>query len=324
MFGRLQTWLRSHRGYVRFRHIQRTGFVRFARWQRWERLILGTPPVRTRPSADPAARCAVHLLTWKGDWRLAVWAAKSFYHFAGVDWPLVFHDGGQIDAAIRGELLRQFPDATVLGWDEATARVEPVLRAAGHQHLAAARRKNVMFRKLVDVAVAGRTPAVVCLDSDVLFFGRPAELIRLGEAGPDLIWASRDAYDMYSATADQVKEWFGLDLPSGVNAGLSVQPREKIDLAFLNELFAPGRIPFDRDVFPEQTSVALLGAKYGLKYLPDEYQVAIGPAPPGKVGRSTVSRHYVSPIREWMYDEGLAYLIQETRILSSGASRPPE
>jgi hypothetical protein len=318
VFGRLQSWLRSHRGYVRLRKAQRVGFRRYARWQRQERLVLRTPPARTRPADDPAARCAVHLLTWKGDWRLALWAAKSFYHFAGVDWPLVFHDGGGIDAAIRGQLLRHFPAAAVVGWDEATDRVEPVLLAAGHRHLAAARRANVMFRKLVDVAVLGRTAGVVCLDSDVLFFAPPAELVRLGDAGPDRVWVNRDAYDMYSATAAQVNDWFGLALPAGVNAGLNLQARDRIDLAFLDGLFAPGRVPFDRDVFPEQTAVALLGARHGLGYLPPEYEVAVGPAAAGEPGGRLVSRHYVSPVREWMYDEGLAYLIRETRILSPG------
>jgi hypothetical protein len=264
------------------------------------------------------------MLTWKGDWRLALWAAKSFYYFAGVDWPLVFHDGGGIDPTIRDQLQAHFPTATIIGWEEATHRVEPVLLAGGHEHLVTARRANVMFRKLVDVAVLGLTPSVMCLDSDVLFFAPPTELLRHGEAGPDRVWVNHDAYDMYSVSAEDVKIWFGLDLPGGVNAGLNLQARSRIDLPFLNQLFAPGRIPYDRDVFPEQTAVALLGAKYGLSYLPAEYDVATGPAPAGALERQLVSRHYVSPVREWMYDEGLAYLIRETGILSQrGTSKRP-
>jgi hypothetical protein len=254
-------------------------------------------------------------MTWKGDWRLALWAAKSFYHFAEVDWPISFHDGGQLDRTIRTELLRQFPHARVVCWNEASAVVEPRLAASGLSNLASARRANVMIRKLVDFAVMNTASNMICMDSDVLFVGPPTELVRLGRSALDRPWFNRDSHSMYSIGDDQAKSWFGLNLPEHVNAGLSVMPVRLVDLDFLNHAFAPDRIPVDRDVFPEQTACALLAARVGPSFLSDRYTVATGTPPLDVRALGLVSRHYVSPVRHLLYEEGLRFLLQETNLV---------
>ena len=202
-------------------------------------------------------------MTWRGDWRIALWAAKSFYHFASVDWPVTFHDGGGLNSQIRRELVRHFPNAQVIGWDEATRRVEPWLLDGGFSNVARARRANVLVRKLVDFAVLAAAPNMVCMDSDVLIVDRPDELIRLGEGRPDTPWFNRDSHDMYSITREQAAAWFGLDLPGRVNAGLSLIPVRLVDMEFLDRAFATNRIPVDQDVLTEQTVFALLAAPTG-------------------------------------------------------------
>jgi hypothetical protein len=255
-------------------------------------------------------------MTWRNDWRLALWAAKSFYHFAGVEWPITFHDGGGLDPRITRALIGHFPNARVIGWDEATRLVEPGLLEAGYPNLARARQANVMIRKLIDFAVLAAAPNMVCIDSDVLFVGQPIELVRLGESDPDGPWFNRDSHNMYSITREQAAAWFGLDLPGNVNAGLSLIPVRLVDLAFLDEAFAPDRIPVNQDVFPEQTVCALLAARSGgPRFLPAAYSVATGTPPLDVRGLGLVSRHYVGPVRYLMYEEGMPFLIRNTRFL---------
>ena len=318
MIRSLRNWLRSHRRYGQLRATMRTGFVRTAKWRFRERLILRSGSFPTRPVGDRSASCEVRIMTWRGDWRLALWAAKSFYHFARVEWPITFHDGGGLDRRITRELVCHFPNARVIGWDEATRMVEPELLEAGFSNVARARRANVMVRKLVDFAFLAAAPNMMCMDSDVLIVGRPDELIRLGEGRPDTLWFNRDSHDMYSITREQAAAWFGLELPGKVNAGLSLIPVRSIDMEFLDRAFAPDRIPVDKDVFPEQTVCALLSAQIGgPAFLPPAYSVATGTPPLDVRALGLVSRHYVGPVRYLMYEEGMPFLIRNTTLLIS-------
>ena len=315
--NRVQTWARQKRWYRQLRGVLQRGVVRSMVWQSRERRILRSAPILTQRVGTAGAPCEVRLMTWKGDWRLALWAAKSFYHFAKVDWPIAFHDGGGLDQDICRELRKHFPQATVVGWDEGTSLVEPRLVAAGYEHVARARRLNVMVRKLVDFAVLSQAPRMICMDSDVLFVGEPEQLRQLGETETSRLWFNRDSHDMYSISAAEAREWFQLELPPQINAGLSLIPVSLVDLEFLNRAYAPDRIPLDRDVFPEQTVCALLSARRGPAYLGPEYTVATG-TPPLDVRRlGLVSRHYVGPVRHLLYEEGMPYLIKETNLVSS-------
>jgi hypothetical protein len=315
MFNQLRNWLHSKRWYVRMRSIQRIGIMRWLRWQILERKILQTAPVRTRPIGDSGASCEFRVLTWKGDWRLGLWAAKSFYHFSGVDWPISFHDGGELNDSIRSALQYHFPQARIVGWDEATAMVESRLYAAGHSNLVDARRRNVMLRKLVDFAAYSTAPNMACVDSDVLFVGPPTELVRLGESTLQRPTFNRDSHSLYSISDEEAQSWFGLSLPQQLNAGLSVVPVQSVDFGFLNKVFAPGRVPADKDIFPEQTACALLAARLGPSYLPPEYTVATGTPPLDIRGLGLVSRHYVGPVRHLLYEEGLPYLLHEMNLV---------
>jgi len=311
----LRERLNSYRWYRNARHVQKTGLIRYAAWHARERLILRSPPVRTRHVGDSTAPCEVRLMTCKRDWRLALWAAKSFYYFARVDWPISFHDGGGLNRSIRDEVQRHFPAASIIGWDDATKLVQPRLLSEGLENVAVARLANVMVRKLVDFAALTRAPNMVCFDSDVLFVGEPADVVRLGSGRPDRLWFNRDSHSMYSITGEQAKDWFGLVLPEHVNAGLSVMSVRLVDFAFLNGAFAPGRIPVNRDVFPEQTVCALLSARLGPAFLPPEYSVATGTPPLDVRALRLVSRHYVCPVRYLLYDEGIPFLTQQTNLL---------
>jgi len=253
-------------------------------------------------------------MTWRRDWLLALWAAKSFYYFSQVDWPIVIHEGGALNSRIACEFLRHFPNARLVRWDEATAVVEPRLLTAGYVHLAHARRTNVMIRKLIDFAVMATAPIITCMDSDVLFVNHPMELIRLSDSKLDRLWFNRDSHDMYSISQREAIEWFGLELPPQINAGLSLIPVSLVDLAFLDQIFAPNRIPVDKDVFPEQTACALLSARYGPGYLSKEYTVATGTPPLDLLSMGLVSRHYVGPVRYLLYDEGIPYLLKHTTL----------
>ena len=69
----------------------------------------------------------VRVLTWRRDWINLIWALKSFYYYARVDFPLYIHDGGLVRGQAE-QLLHHFPDAVLVSEGEADALVETALR----------------------------------------------------------------------------------------------------------------------------------------------------------------------------------------------------
>lgn len=297
--------------YRAFRSVARVGLVRSLLW-RWRlRRILRAPAVNIRPWDQNGAPCEFRLMTSGADWMLAMWAAWSFYQWARVDWPLAIHDGGGLVPQMRRHMARLFPAARFISWEEANNEVETSLSRKGFHYLLEARRRNVMIRKLVDFSIMGNSHCFISCDSDVLFFSRPDRLLELANGNGAPFGFNRDSHTMYSIDAGQAREWFGLTMPEKLNAGLGVLTRREVDLDFLNSAFAPGRIPSDKDAFPEQTACALLVARSGRDgFLPENHSVATGTPPLNLKAIGAISRHYVSPVRYLFFDEGLPLLMK--------------
>ena len=297
-----------------FRSVARVGFVRSLVW-RWRlRQILSAPAVISRPWVQHGAPCEFRMMTSGADWMLAMWAAWSFYQWARVDWPLAIHNGGGLSQPIISKIARLFPAARFIGWEEANYEVEECLSRKGLYNLLVARRRNVMIRKLVDFSLMGNSPCFISCDSDVLFFSRPDRLLELAKGNGPPFGFNRDSHTMYSIDSCQAKVWFGLTMPEKLNAGLGVLTRREVDLDFLNAAFIPGRIPPDKDAFPEQTACALLVARSGRDgFLPENYSVATGTPPLDLKAIGSVSRHYVGPVRHLFFDEGLPNLLSMLR-----------
>jgi hypothetical protein len=273
------------------------------------RAILRTPPITTAPLSgsfdpqEPEAPLGVHALCCGGDHVQAIWALKSFYRAAGTRLPLTIHLQGAFAADAYTRIQAHFPAARLISEDEADAIVEPRLRAHGLVRLAAARRRSYLMLKLVDVRLLGRTHDVVYFDSDVLFFRRPAELVSPVASAPSLF--QRDCFDSYRLTPRVAEAELGIALVPRLNAGIFRRERAAIDLALADRLLEHPALA-DGHYHTEQTLHALLASAAGpVSVLPDAYHLSVEPAAPLE---TLVARHYVSPVRSLLVDEGMAHL----------------
>src|SRR5262249_16121089 len=198
-----RSWLRSWPAWVYFRRLQQTGWLHnLHRWSIVPR-ILKTRPIHTQPVGDQAGQpCEVHILTWDMDWQMALWPAKSFYHYAGVDWPLVWHEGGSLRPAYRAALKRHFPQSLVLTSAEPTIGVEAELTRGGFTWCLKARRRSFMLMKMIDCVVLSNAQRLFLLDSDVLFFKQPEELIAAGTSEFSKNLFNRDKGSWYTIPRD--------------------------------------------------------------------------------------------------------------------------
>src|SRR5438132_5413601 len=176
--NRVRSWLRKQRRWLEFQEANREGWLRAWKRRRIQQRILSTPPILTHGADAPRSEIAVEVrvLTWRRDWINLIWALKSFYYFADVDYPLYIHDGGLAPGQAE-KLLEHFPQATLIVPSAADNQVSQELQRRGLDRCLSYRRRNVSTRKLCDLYLLSKREYVISFDSNTVFFRLPRELI---------------------------------------------------------------------------------------------------------------------------------------------------
>lgn len=294
----LRTALRRQRWWLQLRELEREGVGNAWRRSRRQRAIDDTPPVLT----DTDGPIELRILTWRRDWRNAIWALKSFYAFSGVRYPLFIHDGGWLPAQAAA-LQRHFPNAVLVDQDLADRQVEPILEQRGYTRSLAYRRKNRLTHQLFDFFLLSRADYIIILGSDLLFFRRPDELLPAAGSAPVNRYA-RDADYFYSMSLDELETRLGVRPVPYFNTGPSLVRRNTLDFSLIERCLQEPKMFADSWV-TEQTLHAICGCvNGGADYLPDSY--AIG-ATEGLA--HLTCKHYPGEFRRGLYDEGMQYLL---------------
>lgn len=298
--------LRRSRAWVTLRRAQREGFAdALGRYRLWSK-ILGTPPVFTDEVAE-GAPVELHVLCYERDYLCALWALKSFYHFAQARMPLVVHLQGRATRLMKNRVQRHFPSARVVMQREADEVVEAWLAARGLARLIEARRRNPFMMKLTDFAVTCRAVNLLTLDSDIIFFRRPAELLAATATGGPLPFSlfQRDPASAYNISEERARRELGVELAPRVNTGITLSARGALDLARCDAFLAHADVARSTG-WIEQTLHALAASESGrVRYLPESYLVSLEPH---RDPRSLVARHYAGPSRALLTREGMTAL----------------
>jgi hypothetical protein len=291
----VRAWLRRNHAWVTFRRVQREGFPKaWRRWRLWTR-ILGTPAATTRVAGE-GEPVEVHLLCYRDDYLCAIWALKSFYKHAAVDWPLTIHIQGEAPARVGRRLRAHFPQARIVAQREADGIVNRHLARHGWQRLLSARAANHYMLKLTDYRILSGARRLITLDSDVLFFQRPAELLEF--TGTHLF--QRDPESTYLVPGIP-----GVRIAPRLNVGIMSFLRESISLARCDEYLGHFR---ERTGWLEQTLYALHASETGTATcLPDTYLISLEA---GIDAGALVARHYAGPSRHLLTEEGMPYILR--------------
>lgn len=294
----LRAWLRSSSRWRDFRAAGREGYGRVLRRRLIQRLILKTPPIRTAVHGAVEVRA----LTWRKDWKNLLWSLKSFYHFAGVDFPLFIHDGGLAPGQAQ-QLLDHFPTARFVPIEEADEKVAARLRKANAPGCVQWRERNPVTRKLFDFYAMSNADYVVSIDSDIVFFRRP-DLLLPGNDSPAGNRYNKDNAYYYSAPLDALEASCGIRPLPLINSGLSLIRPPTIDFQAIERWLENESLFADGWCF-EQTLHALCSTKAGVELLPDTYLVGGG----GGITPDRICTHYPGKFRHFLYEEGMRHLI---------------
>ena len=296
MIGRLYLRLRQKYG-----HGLRVAYYRDVVRPR----ILKSPPVERLTDAH----CEIHVLTSQQDWLNLVWALKSFYWASSRHYRLCIHDDGTLDEVARQELRRHFPDARLIDRHAADHDVLPTLDA--FPHCRTFRESNHLSPKLFDFRHYLESERMLLLDSDVLFFQDPVELLRrIEDPGYRRNSVNADMESAYTVHSADVRARLGIELPERFNSGLGVIHAESLKHEWIEEFLGlPGVLGHFWRI--EQTLFALCSARFGVELLPEEYRVSLQRGTEG-----CVAKHYIGAVRHLMYREGMARLVRQGLLTS--------
>jgi hypothetical protein len=261
--------------------------------------ILETRPLTGNHNSD--IEC--HVLTWRGDWVNVIWMLKSLYHYGNINYRLCIHEDGTLSKEIINTLRKHFPDSRVIARSEADDKLNSYLKK--YPRSKQFRDTNPLALKVYDFNYYLEAERMLLLDSDILFFSRPAEMIRrLEDRHYNKNSLNKDWSDGYSINYESIQPTLNFEFPFLINSGLGLLHKGAIDAALCEEfLHLEGIMSHSHRI--EQTLIALCASKYGFEFLPEEYDVHLGQFQPAHC-----ERHFTGPIRHRMYSEGMRELVR--------------
>jgi hypothetical protein len=171
----------------------------------------------------------VHILTCERDRTIAFWALKSFYYYLGEHPPLVVHDDGSLTEESLQLFGDHFPGCTVVRADQADAdsRLRESLKSLPLCELWRFRSDFQLAKKLFDFPSFSTEPLVVGIDSDILFFRKPLEILECTSASTPFI--SSDYQDAYEFAPNDFQ------LIPRLNSGLFGLHRDAFDFTLVEK-----------------------------------------------------------------------------------------
>jgi hypothetical protein len=248
----------------------------------------------------------LHVLTCEKDFMDLLWALKTFYFYSKLKTRLTIHDDGTLNSNRVRTLKTHFANCQVVMKNDADIYVGRLLK--DHEFCSKYRfdDRTKLGIKLFDFVFYSQTKKIIFLDSDVLFFKKPAEINEFITAGKNFFLS--DYMDAFSLPRNLLHTLLGLEIECRVNTGLMFINVEKIYDLVLIESFL--KAAYERDLpqppWAEQTAWALIISKYRHLFvrLPNVYQIS-----QQRITETTVSHHFVNDgSRIHFHTKGLRYI----------------
>lgn len=274
-------------------------------------LVARLPPL----PVSSELRYEIHMLCCKRDLDMGIWASWSMMRFLKGEAELFVHSDGTLAHTDTDEWRRIVGRVTLVHREEAdqTARESLLPHAPMVHHW---REVHWASPQLIDVHLFGSAPQLLIMDSDVLTFIPPDEVIGALETKEARFGWSKDLCDAYSAGPELLHDITGVRVPEGLCAGFLVTPRLTIeDFARLEEMLqlieSDPRIELNH-FWSCQTYYALLAGKVsGSAPFSRNYSNTAG-----RTSSDQILRHYVGipRVRYRYFNEGVPKVLAQAGI----------
>ncbi|MDX2079277.1 MAG: hypothetical protein SFU53_00690 [Terrimicrobiaceae bacterium] len=240
--------------------------------------------------ADSPAGPETHVLACTKYLEETFAAASTFAFFSATRPRFIFHDDGSLDAAAIKRLEGFAGGSRVVRKSEADAAAETAL--AGYPHCLALRRELPLSLKFFDIPLFAEGERLILLDSDILFFDDPAELMSRYRTGGQ--WFNEEVPEQYGIGRPNLEKLLGMKIRRNINSGIVAADRALFDFEFAEKVLS---ICDGKWVYPhlaEQTLFAICASRLpegGL--LPRTYEIS----PKLFRRKDAVARHYAAHLK---------------------------
>ena len=253
--------------------------------------------------SDAPMSVPIHVLTGEKDWQLCAWMLASFFHYTEHTWNIVIHDDGTLTEEIRRELSTIFKTARIIPRAQADATLDAILKPLPFAY--EYRGMHPLALRVFDMPYYCESPRFIQLDSDVLFFNHPREIMDWVGSGATECWFNEDNAECSLISEKESLEDLGVKLWPRVNAGLSLITKQAVDYEFCDRVLGETSILKGNLWRVEQTLFALCASRQGKGgLLPKTYEISLGK----HAAEDCIARHYVGAVRDRFYGEGLKRL----------------
>jgi len=275
----------------------------------WYRCAVAKRILDTQPVIyDRGCPYELHTLTFDQDLLATLWSLKTWYHFSGTRPALTIYAGGPLGAKSEAILFEHFPGCRIIRRKTFNQKMQVFLNNYRSSLKHSIIPSFYCALKLFGPMCFAQAGSILYVDSDVLFFRKPQELLTHIERQSACF--NSDYQDAYALPAARLNSLLPLRLEHGVNAGLFHISKKDLgggrDLA---EHYFTAVPELDHQSWTinrhEQTLNALLLSRANAERLSADYQISHTP-----VTDSTASHHFVNDgSRPAFYRVGMRRLV---------------
>jgi hypothetical protein len=240
---------------------------------------------------------SVHMLLCSRDLTMGMCAMGSLLEVYGQNISVNFHDDGSLTAAHAQRLKKCFPDAKIHMRREVDGLINK--RLSGAPLSIELRRQCVMLVKFFDPLILGSGERRLLIDSDVIFFRRPDQIIDIVNSGVRCNYFNRDLVSSYCIDSCEASRLLGRPLVDCLNAGLALIHFDSIDLSKCDQYLSKCNF-IERPWVLEQTLQAMFSSVFGVDYLSDKYELTASRF----ASADAVTKHYVGRMTEMFFLDG--------------------
>ena len=277
--------------------------------------------LKTKPIECPKdAVLEVHVQVCHRDWLNGIWTIMSFAYFARQPFRLVMLQDGTVPECAWDHFKQLFPGVVIADRESLRPEVEKRLGAVSPTIVGMWESgEYCTLPKVVDSWILAKNKTIVTLDSDVLFFDCPKELLDPSLVEDQIAIYNYINYDggsrntHYSHDAEELEHRTGISLPYDFIIGLGRVNLEYFDWELCEKVLAnyPPKGPVKHFTI-DQSIMGLWASVHGFSHL-DKNRYSVTPV---KTLDGVMGRHYISKTRDLMYVEGMRTLRKTTNILA--------
>jgi len=284
----------------RLARLLRTGVLKSWKIQQGKvemhRFVESLPSPSTPP--DDAPLFEVHLLTGRNFIHQTLLCLLSLQQVSSCRLNAHLYDDGTLDSRSCDLAKQIVGTVTIHTLAQIEARLDSVLPRDRFPTLREQRASYAQMRKLTDVH-AGRSDWNLVLDSDMLFFRKPNELLRWSES-PSRPLFMKDCEESYGFPRSTLEALCRAPLPSMLNVGVTGLDSGAIDWQQL-EFWARSLLrTHGSSYYLEQALCAMISSEIGVKILPGSTYIVQPSSEQAATGAGCL-QHYVAESREAYY-----------------------